>query len=132
MRNGSISKSVTIDKKIISINQTCAFDAILHLVASAIATIKRYEENIKFSENRIISLALSILHTGKIIQSYYNERAKILLNLSLFSDAVTMYTRAISKLDANCNVVHLTTYLFTDILSCRKTIECSCTSSRTR
>jgi len=132
IRNGSISKSVTMDKKIISINQTCAFDAILHLVASAIATIKRYEENIKFSENRIISLALSILHTGKIIQSHYNERAKILLNLSLFSDAVTMYTRAISKLDANCNVAHLITYLFTDIPSCRKTIECSCTSSRTR
>jgi len=72
------------------------------------------------------------LHTDKIIQSHYNENTKILLNLSLFSDALTMYTRAISKLDANCNVAHLTIYLFMDVPSCRKTIELSCTSSRTR
>lgn len=43
-----------------------------------------------------------------------------------------MYTRAISKLDTNCNVAHLTTYLFMDVPSCQKTIECLCTSSRTR
>jgi len=132
IRNGSILRSVTIDEKLISIHQTCAFDAILHLVASGIATIKQYEESIKSSTNRTINLAFSILHTGKIIQYHYIERAQILVNLSLFSDSLTAYTRAISKLDTNCNVVHLTTYLFTDIPSCQKTIKCSCTSSRTR
>lgn len=132
IRNGSISKSVTIDKKVISVYQTCAFDAILHLVASGIATIKSYEENIKLSGNCTINLAFSILQAGKIIQSHYNERAKILLNISLFNNTLTKYTRAISKLDTNCNVAHLTTYLFTDVPSYRKTIECLCTSSRTK
>lgn len=43
-----------------------------------------------------------------------------------------MYTRTISKLDTTCNVAHLITYLFTDMPSCQRTINCSCISSRTR
>lgn len=132
IRNGSISKSVTIDDKIINIYQTCAFDATLHLIASGIASIKCYEENMKMSDNGIVKLAISMLCAGKIVQSHYSERAKILLNLPLFSDALTIYTRAISKLDTKCNVAHLITYLFSDIPSCRIINECLCASSRTR
>lgn len=75
----------------ITIHETCAFDAVLHLVASGIASIKSYDDKIKFSENRTINLAVSILHAGKIMINHYKERAKILLDLSLFSDALTIY-----------------------------------------
>lgn len=132
IRNGSISKSVNIQNKIICINQTCAFDATLHLVTSGIATIKCYDDKMKISNNATVKLANSILSAGKILQSHYNERAKILLNLLLFKDALTIYTRAISKLEATCNVAHLITYLFSDLPSCSIITECLCASARTR
>lgn len=132
MQNGSICKSVTIDGKVITITQTCAFDAILHLIASGIASIKCYENKIKISENCTIKLAMSILHSGKIIRSHYNERAKILIELPLFRKALTKYTCTISKLNANCNIAHLITYLFTDIPSCQATIICPCGYFRRR
>lgn len=97
IRNGNICKGVTIDNKVITICQTCAFDAVLHLVASGIASIKSYDDKIKLSENSTINLAMSILHAGKITTNHYKERAKILLVLSLFSDALTIYTCGISN-----------------------------------
>lgn len=131
IRNGSVCKAVNVNNKVITIHETCAFDAVLHLVASGIASIKSYDDKIKFLENRTINLAVSILHAGKIMMNHYKERAKILLDLSLFSDALTIYTRRISKLNTNCNVAHLINYLFIDIPSCQKTIACPCGSSRT-
>lgn len=132
MQNGNTCKSVTINGKVINVSQTCAFDAILHLVASGIASIKCYEDIIKSSENRSINLITSILESGKIIANHYSERAKILMDLPLFSDTLTMYTRTIYKLNTNCNVAHLINYLFPDISSCRATIECSCGYLQTR
>lgn len=123
MRNGSICKSVTIDKKIYSIHQTCAFDAILHLIETGIATIKNYENKITSLENCTINLALSILNTGKVLPSHYSERAKILLHLPLFNDCISTYIRTIFKLNTNCNVAHLMSYLFDDIPSHRITRE---------
>lgn len=132
MRNGNICKGVTINNKIITICQTCAFDAILHLVASGIASIKSYDDKIKkFLGNPTINLATSILHAGKITTNHYKERAKILLDLPLFNKALTTYTRRISKLNTECNVAHLINYLFSDIPSCQKNIVCPCGFSRT-
>lgn len=130
IRNGNVCKGVTIDGKVI-ICRTCAFDAVVHLVASGIASIKSYEDKIKFSKNPTINLAMSILH-AKIMTNYYKERVKILLDFSFFSDALTIYTRGISKLNADCNVAHLISYLFTDTPSCQKTIVCPCGSSQTK
>lgn len=132
IRNGNVSKSIIINEKVINVHQTCAFDAILHLVASSISTIKCYEQNIKLSSNRTVHLAFSILQNGKITQQHYKERANILLHLPLFRDAITTYTRQISKLNTTCNVSHLLSYLFTDIPSCKITTNCPCTSSKTR
>lgn len=127
-------KGVTIDGKVITICQTCAFDAVedtLHLVISGIARIKFYEDKIKFSENPTINLAMSILQAGKITTNRYKQRAKILLHLSLFRTALTIYTCRISKLNTDCNVAHLISYLFTHTPSCQKTIVCPCGFSRT-
>lgn len=132
IQNSNTCKGIIIDNKVITIFQTCAFDAVLHLVASGIASIKSYGDKIKLSENPTINLAMSMLHSGKIMASHYKERVTILLNLSLFSDAITIYTRGISKLNTDCNVAHLINYLFIDIPSCQKTIVCSCGFSRTR
>lgn len=68
MRNGNVCKSITIDRKVITITQTCAFDAILHLIASGIASIKFYENKINSSNNRTITLA--IVRSGILIAQY--------------------------------------------------------------
>lgn len=99
-----------INRKVITISQTCVFDAILHLIVSSITNIKYYEDKIKISNNHIFNLATSILHSGKVTNDHYNERAKILIDLPLFKDNLTTYTRTISKLNINCNVAHLISY----------------------
>lgn len=72
------------------------------------------------------------MRSGKIISDHYKERAQILIDLPLFSDALTKYTSKIAKLNANCNVAHLVSYLFADIPSCRATIVCTCGYLRRR
>lgn len=132
MRNGNVSRAVCIDGKSVIATQTCAFDAMLHLLASSIATIKCYKNKITSLENQTINLAISILQSGKIKQFHYDERFKILKDLPLFRQAITNYSSTIIKLNANCNVGHLITYLFQNAPSCRLTTVCPCGYLRRR
>jgi len=66
------------------------------------------------STAEIFELARSILENGTLLPTHYEKRASILQNLSLFKRAITNYTRKIKRLNANCNVAHLSEYLFKD------------------
>lgn len=126
MRNGSKCAAVKINNSEFTVQQTCAFDAIFHVIAVGIATIKNYKEVANSYKNATMKLAAAVLHDGKIHAKHYIERAFILVNLPLFNDAITTYTRSIKKLNANCNAADLLSKLFNNMPSCTKTTSCIC------
>lgn len=129
--NGSKCKPIKQGQIVMTVQETCAFDSILQLVANGIAAHAAYRNAIQSSEG-IFQLARSILETGRILSIHYNQRAHILQDLSLFSDAIKNYTRGIKRLNANCNVAHLTEYLFKNEPSCVFTRSCSCGDMHSR
>lgn len=75
-----------------TVQETCAFDSLLQLVASGIATHAAYRNSIQSSSDDIFRLAKSLLEDGKIFSKHYYERASILQNLPLFRDSIKFYT----------------------------------------
>lgn len=61
---------------------------------------------------KIIIFAILLINTDNIIDNYYQERMKILSNVSIFE--IRPYKRNIMHLNANCNVSYLAEYLFVD------------------
>lgn len=112
--------------------ETCAFDSLLQLVTSAIATHVTYQNAVQSSSDNIFQLARSILENGKILATHYYERASILQNLALFRNAITDYTRGIRRLNANCNAAHLAEYLFENEPSCVYSKSCSYDTANVR
>jgi len=110
--NGSKCKPIKRGQSMMTVQETCAFDSLLQLVASGIATHAAYRNAVESSSDSIIRLAISLLEDGRILSKHYNERASILQNLPLFRDSVKSYTRNIKRLNANCNVAHLADNLF--------------------
>lgn len=84
----------------------------LQILASGIAAHALYREATESSFDDIFKLARSILENGRLLPIHYAERASILENLPFLQDAITIYTRNIKRLNANCNVAHLAKYLF--------------------
>jgi len=123
--NGSKCKPIKQGQFVMTVQEICAFDSILQLVTNGTAAHVTYRNAIQSSEG-IFKLARSILENGKILSIHYDKRASILQDLPLFSDAINNYTRGIKRLNANCNVVHLTEYLFKNEPSCVFTRSCSC------
>jgi hypothetical protein len=114
-----------------TIQETCAFDSILQLIANGIAAHEAYRKAVQLSEG-IYQLARSILKNGKILSVYYDKRACILQDLPLFSNTIKNYTRGIKRLHTNCNAAHLAEYLFDSEPSCVFTRSCSCEDMHTR
>lgn len=129
--NGSKCRPIKQGKSLMTVQQTCAFDSILQLVTNGLAAHATYRNAIQSSKG-IFQLARSILENGKILLKHYHERASILQDLSIFSDAIKSYTRDIKRLNANCNTAHLTEYLFKDEPSCIFTKSCSCSELHSR
>jgi len=127
--NGSKCKEINKQGSIIIVHETCAFDAILQIVVNNIATHTSYREATASSFDDIFKLARSILENGTLLLKHYAERASILENLPLFRDATTKYTRKIRRLNANCNVTHLSEYLFKNEPSYVVTKFCTCGST---
>lgn len=107
-----------------TVQDICAFDSILQLVANGIAKYETYRNAIQSSEG-IFELARSILENGKILSTHYNERARTLQDLPLFSGTIKNYTRKIKKFNTNCNAAHLE-YLFINESSCVFARSCTC------
>ena len=63
---------------IMTLHKTCAFDSLLQLVASRIATHEAYREATESCTDGIFKLARSILENGRLFSIHYNERASIL------------------------------------------------------
>jgi len=116
-----------------TVQETCAFDSLLQLVMSGIATHTSYREAIESCNDDIFKLARSILKDGRLHPIHYTERASILENLSLFRDAVSIYTRGVKRLNTNCNAAHLAEHLFINAPSYEFVKSCTCgaTNSRT-
>lgn len=72
------------------------------------------------------------MENGTLLSKHYVERASILENLPLFRDATTKYTRKIRRLNANCNVAHLSEYLFKNEPSYVVTKFCTCGSTNSQ
>lgn len=73
-----------------------------------------------------------MLNDKNLESTHLTERAKILLGLEMFKQAVITYTRSVQKLDAMCNVSHLAESLFIRDPSYVKSISCSCGYKVTR
>jgi len=125
--NGSKCKSVS-KEGITMIQETFAFDSLLQLVMSEIATHTSYREAIESCNDDIFKLTRSILKDGRLHPIYYTERAPILKNLSLFRDAVSIYTRGIKELNTNCNAEHF----FINALSYVFVKSCTCSATNSR
>lgn len=67
-----------------------------------------------------------------MLTAHYIEHASILQDLSLFQKAITIFTRSIKRLNANCNAAHLSEYLFKNECSYMYTKSCSCGTTESR
>lgn len=123
--NGSKCRPIKKGQSMMTVQETCAFDSLLQLVASGIATHTAYRNAVQSSSDNIFRLAKSLLEDGRILSKHYHERASILQNLPLFRDSIKSYTRGIKRLNANCNVAHLADNLFENEPSCTITT-CTC------
>lgn len=130
--NGNKCKPIKKGQSVINVQNTCAFDSLLQLVASGIATLTIYRNVVQASSDNIFYLAKSLLEDGRLLSKYYHERALILQNLNIFRNSITSYIRGIKRLNAICNVAHLTDYLFQNEPSCISTITCVCGTRESR
>lgn len=83
LKNGSLCKNVCINKKYISIKETCAFDALVHLLIHACGKEKQYKEKLQAVEHPFVKLCINILNRGKINSEDYIARAQILKNINV-------------------------------------------------
>jgi len=103
----------------------CAFDSLFQLILSAMASNPDYFKLFTESGNKIAQLATKVLTRGQTVTSAdYKERALILLNLGLFQ--IEAFTRTIKRLNAECNVAHLSQYVFSDTPSYKTKVSCPC------
>lgn len=65
LKNGSICKAVLIDIQHITVEETCAFDALLQIFLYSIAIQNNYGEN-AHGENLFINLASCLTKSGKV------------------------------------------------------------------
>ncbi|XP_039289118.1 uncharacterized protein LOC111057648 [Nilaparvata lugens] len=67
-----------------------------------------------------------VFEDNQIVKKHYVKRAEILSNLNLFRDSVTTYETNLKTLNAECNVSHLSEYLFENQPSIIRKIRCNC------
>lgn len=75
----------------IIVRDTCAFDSLLQVIMSAIATNPSYKEAIRAIDNKIIKFAERLLTDGKVTAAAKIERTRILRNVPIFQKS--QYTR---------------------------------------
>lgn len=124
LRNGSLFKGSRCGDQFVVVRQTCAFDSITQIVTNAIVTNKTYADITASQNNNFCNFAksISLLNSNKITSNIYQERTKILNNVSIFE--TERYTRNIMHLNVNCNVAHLAEHLFVDFPSLIITKKC--------
>jgi len=113
LKNGSISNSVRIKGKYVSVKETCAFDALTQLIMHACSKEPRYKDELQAIEHSFVQLCINILKRGKIVCADYISRASILKDINICQYSTTRY---VEFLNANCNVGHLIDIIFTDIM----------------
>lgn len=124
-KNGLFCNPVILGKLRLNVRNTCAFDSLFQVVMSAIASNEVYREIIDKSANKTVQLAMKIFtDKQKLMADDYRKRAQILSDIGLFK--VESFTRTIKRLDAECNVVHLAQYLFSDLPSYKTEVFCQC------
>jgi len=107
--NGNLCEPVHCDGVKIIVKDTCAFDSLLQVIMSAIATYPSYKEAIRTIDCKIIKLAERLLTDGKVTATVRVERARILRNVPIFQKS--QYTRQLETVNANCNAAHLAEYI---------------------
>lgn len=71
--NGNLCEPVHCDGIKIIVRDTCAFDSLLQVIMSAIATNPSYKEAIRAIDNKIIKLAERLLTDGKVTAAKLRE-----------------------------------------------------------
>lgn len=126
-KNGSLCNATIVNKEHIVVTKTCAFDALLHIVASGTRMRENYKQDIGelVPKNLFLKLVLDILKRGKINANDYSAKAKILCNIPIYNKQQwKLCTRGIAFLNANSNVAHLAEYLFQDVPSFMRSYNC--------
>lgn len=131
-RNGFQSGSVKINAESINLTRTCAFDSLIQIIIHAMAVNRAYYTNVETCTSPIITLARTMLNDKILKSGHLVARAKILMDSHFFANAITLYTRKIRKLDAECNVAHLADELLYGDPSYIKKTSCDCGYTNTR
>lgn len=122
-KNGNLyENNLRINEVLVIIKETCAFDSLIQLVMHAIGKEYRFKEHIQYLDYPLIKLAVNIINRGKLIQSDYVARAKILLDTNICKKTST---RHIQFANANCNVAHLIDILFIELPSVTRIKTCN-------
>lgn len=122
MKNGNLCQPIKLHGETLTIRNTCAFDAILHITAHMIGMDAEYKRILQDLDDCFMQLAIQIVTRGKITKTEYTERASFLINLSLFEQS--KYTRRFKSLDTMCNAAHLAEYTFASLPSLRRIKNC--------
>lgn len=127
--NGNLCEPVHCDGIKVIVKDTCAFDSLLQVIMSAIATNPSYKEATCAIDSKITKLAERLLTDGKVTAAARIERARILRDVPIFQKS--QYTRQLETVNANCNAAHLAEYIlhpsYTRSLRCDT---CKTTSER--
>lgn len=110
MKNGDLCQPVKIRGETVLVRNTCAFDAIIIIVAYIIGINTEYKNIVQATDDSFLQLAIKIACRGKLTKYEYTERASFLINLPLLQQ--TSYTRRFNSLDAMCNAALLAEYIF--------------------
>jgi len=99
LKNGSLLKAIRYGNNFIVVRETCAFDSLTQVITNAIVTNEAYHDVITNKNNNFCNFAesISIMNSIRVTSNIYQERAKILSNVSIF------------QMQSYQNVMHLST-----------------------
>lgn len=108
----------------LNMRNTCAFDAIFHVMVNGILGSRLYREKTTSTNCSIIQLCYNVICAKKLTVKHYKLRTEILKEVAIFE--IKSYTRKIKSLDVKCNVAHLTQIILRSEPSYSYKVECSC------
>lgn len=119
LQNGSLCSFLTIDKKRIAVINTCGFDSIASIIASACIN-EYYKNNVETSDTNIMQFIKCFLKNG-CSQNTYKLRAEMLMTVDNFKTQIDRNNITINCLSSIGNVaqyVFKSNPSYTEIKNC--------------
>lgn len=130
--NGSLANSVRFQKCTYYVRNTCAFDAVSQILATAGIDNTTYLNFLQKSSNKTLNFVLNFIKSG-LSKNLLVERAQILANIFPPKAQGTAYGKAIAyQIDAMCNISTLIQHALSSepsIIDIEKCMRCGRTST---